>query len=300
MIPEHPAYRPLKSMDRKTWLADDHILKITNGLLREDYTRLYWVDIRAALLYSLDRPDTLLVVAEVSGVALAVSGATLISPPWGVLAALVFVAIYAAWRFIQPGWAAQIYTKVTSVKLPLASSLASSRRLLSELTLRVSRAQERVLSNDALALSPGPLVISTVSGSKKDPAQSKRVPVIFYGCLFAFGAVSGFNAFTVFLYCLLFVVTFFIRRDFEFPFSIRSATVLNQMLAVSRIVIWLASWRRPFLLLVGSRLTIRTEFVVASMILSLYGLLSVVVAVRRSGQYDLRSSTILGLDTPSA
>jgi hypothetical protein len=71
------------------------------------------------------------------------------------------------------------------------------------------------------------------------------------------------------------------------------------MLAVLRIGVWLAQFRRPFLLLAGSRMATGREFALASTLFCVYGLLAIAVVSRRSSQYEVKRSTLLGLGSPA-
>lgn len=299
MPSENSVYRRLASGDRKTWLANDHLLRIRAGLFRENYSRLYWADLRAAILYRMEPPATALLLAEAFSLALAVAGAVLVNMVWGAVAGVLFAAVYTVWRLTRPRWAVQLFTKVSSIRFPLLSSLESSRRLLDELKSRILAAQEKLPPVDMALTAIGPQVIS-VSAIAKDEGGRRRPRVILYGLLFGFGAVSGLAKATVALYCFVFLMMSFVPRDFDFPPSIRSAIVLNEIVAVLRIVTWFASFRYPSLFLSGQRLQFNHEFTLASIVFSLFGLMAVAIRSRQSSGYTVKSSTVLGLGNPAA
>ena len=122
-----------------------------------------------------------------------------------------------------------------------------------------------------------------------------RPRLVLYGLLFAFGSVSGFTKATVALYCLLFLMIFFVPRDFDFPATIRSAIVLNQLVALVRIAAWFASFRYTFLFAAGWQMQFGNELKFTSAIFSLFGLLAVVSRSREPKRDSIKSATVLGL-----
>lgn len=286
-------YRALAAGDKKTWLADDHLLRIKTGLFSERYSRLYWADIRAAILYPIEQSGTPLLIAESFSVALVIAGAVLVNPLWGASAGVLFFVVYALWRFTRPRWAVQLFTKVTAIRLPLAFSRETSRGLVDDMKARILAAQNWP-SQDVIT-SPADRPIISVNVQEKEQPGMKRPRLILYGLLFGFGILSGFTKATVALYCLLFLMIFFVPRDFEFPLTVRSAIVLNQILALFRIVAWFASFRYPLLFVRGWQLQFGNELKLASVVFSLLGLLAVVARSRESTKYIVKSSTTLGL-----
>jgi hypothetical protein len=286
-------YRALAAGDKKTWLADDHLLRIKTGLFSERYSRLYWADIRAAILYPIEQSGIPLLIAESFSVALVIAGAVLVNPLWGAGAGVLFFVVHALWRFTRPRWAVQLFTKVTAIRLPLAFSRETSRGLVDDMKARILAAQNWP-SQDVIT-SPADRPIISVNVQEKEQPGMKRPRLILYGLLFGFGILSGFTKATVALYCLLFLMIFFVPRDFEFPLTVRSAIVLNQILALFRIVAWFASFRYPLLFVRGWQLQFGNELKLASVVFSLLGLLAVVARSRESTKYIVKSSTTLGL-----
>ncbi|MBV8895326.1 MAG: hypothetical protein JO051_02360 [Acidobacteriaceae bacterium] len=281
------AYRPLATGDKRTWLADDHLLHIKTGIFGETYSRLYWADIGAAIFYRIEPPGTPLLIAEIFSLAVAALGSVLVSPLWGALTGALFAAVYAVWRFTRPHWAVQLFSKVSTARFPLSWSRQRSELLLDKLKARILSAQNSL--GDALER---PLLSLT---RQDDQARTKRPRLILYGLLFAFGVVSGSTKATVALYCLLFLMIFFVPRDFDFPLSIRSAIVLNQLFALVRILAWCASFRYRFLFALGWQMQFSNELKLASAIFSLFGLLAVVVRSREPQRDLIMGSTLLGL-----
>lgn len=289
-------YQPLATGDKRTWLADDHLLHIKTGIFSEHYSRLYWADISAAIFYQVGQPGTPLLIAEVFSLAVVVAGAVLVNPLWGAVTAALLGALYAAWRFTRPRWAVQLFTKISAVRFPLGPSRRRSQLLMDKMKAQILGVQNPVPEGPRANVIDQPLILTT---GKDDQPPTKRPRLVLYGLLFAFGIVSGFTKATVALYCLLFLMIFFVPRDFDFPFSVRSAIVLNQLLALVRIVAWFASFRYSFLLALGWQMQFSNELRLAAAIFGWFGLLAVVARSRQPQRDLIKSSTILGLGSPA-
>jgi hypothetical protein len=240
-----------------------------------------------------------LLLAEAFSLALVATGAVLVHRLWGAMAGILFSGIYITWRLTRPRWAAQLFTKITAIRFPLTPAFESSRRLLDEIKARILAAQERMQPAEAPIATADALLISADTSGRGEQGHRKRSRFILYGLLFGFGAVSGFAKATVALYCFAFLMMPFVPRDFDFPLSIRSAIVLNQLVAVLRIIVWFASFRYPLLFLMGQHLQFNHEFTLASLVFSLFGLIAIVMRSRESGESGTARSTVLGLGNPA-
>lgn len=290
-------YRRLASGNRNVWVANDHLLYLQTGPFRETYSRLYWADIQMGLLYSLEQPAAPLVVAEVFSMAIVLAGAIYLNPLRGAVWGVVFPAIYAAWRFTRPRWAARLITELSAVNIPLARSLEQSRKRLDELRQRILSAQPEAPAVEAESIRGERLAIELPVALKQLPEKEKQSNNWVYAMFFVLGLVCGLSTWTTVIYCFVFLIAFFLPRRFNFPLSVSSALVMNELTALFRIASWIWALRYP--LVVEPRLKLHQEFTLASTVFCVYGLLTVVAGWRRSGQYTAKSSTLFGLDTPA-
>ncbi len=301
MASESSGYRRFASGDKRTWVADDHLLRIRAGLFRENYSRLYWADIRAALLYRMEHVGTPILLAEAFSVALVVGGAVLVNALWGTVAGVLFACLYGAWRLTRPRWAVQLFTAVSEVRFPLTSSFESSRRMLDDMRVRILTAQQRFMPVHSALAATDPATISVTASPKPDRPPAKHPRLILYALLFLFGLLSGLTKATVALYCLAFLMMSFVPRDFDFPLSVRSAILLNQVVSVLRIALWSARFMHyRWVSGAGSYLNLDQELTLASIVFSLFGLMVIAIRARQFGQETVRSSTVLGLGSPAA
>lgn len=298
MVSASSGYQPLATGDKRTWVADDHLLHIKTGLFRERYSRMYWADIRAAIFYRIEQPGTPILIAEGVSVTLVMAGAVLVSPLWGAVTGALFLAVYSAWRFTRPRWAVQLFTKISTVRFPVASSRRSSQLLMDKMRVRILAAQNSAVQ-PPLANAIGQAVLSVPRTDNEEEPRTKQPRLVFYWLLFAFGSISGLTKATVALYCLLFLMLFFVPREFDFPLSIRSAIVLNQMSALVLIVAWLASFRYAFLFAFGWEMQFSYELKLACVIFSSFGLFAVSARSRKPQRGFAESSSMLGLGSRS-
>jgi len=235
------------------WTAADHLLFIRNRFFDEQYTRLYWADIQAILLYPLRPPGILLLVAEILCVVLIVGTAPLANHLWGAAFAVVFAVWYGFWRLIQPAWACEISTKTSSVRFPLSPSLHQSRHVLNHLRSHTT----------------------TESQTEPRPPGSGRVAL--HIAAFAMGAISPVGTALSILYYLLLGLAFFFQQRFDFPFFVRSAAVMSQIFAILQLALWILS--RQLLPGLFSQFN-HWEFQVGRAVISLYGLWASIKSVR--------------------
>ncbi len=240
------------------WLAPDHLLFVRTRFFSEQYTRLYWNDIQALLLYRFAQNTGLILAMEVLVVLAAVAVAMVQSRFAVTVAALSYVVLYAAWRLTRRNWGVQVLTRTVAVRIPLTMRHNAARRLADELRQEIESAQgppspsqeARVESNAEAVIEPAaaPRVVLI--------ADTRRSPIlVLHGIVFALGLTSwlfasrgllsdpywkaiGVLLFVVFLGGLL--AMFFLQQAPEFPFAVRSATVMNASLQASMLIAALA------------------------------------------------------------
>ena len=234
--------RLLRLGQKRAWLTDDHLLVISPGFLNERYTRLYWGDIQAILLYALEQPNRWFLAGE-SVCALAPVAAAVwwtwqehaFRFPTLLIVAVLFEVIYGWWRVTRFRWACVITTKTSGARLPLSVSLSSAQKAAAELTNRVHAVQGTL---DRTRDVPSELITS-----QRPPFPSKKPTLVLHAVVFALGALQLVSrgswqnpSYTVFrsalgvLYFSGLVCLYFFQRDFEFPFAVRSAAVMSQIM----------------------------------------------------------------------
>lgn len=236
------------------WLAADHLLFVRTRLFSEQYTRLYWNDIQAVLLYRLAQNTGLMLVAEIACVLAAVIAALAVHRFEASALAFFYVVFYVTWRLTRRNYGVLVITRTASVRIPLAMFHSSARRLADELQQRVESVQGR-LTLAAVA----PLTGAETAGVDPEwapplqimisPASGKRRPVlVLHGIVFAMGLTTwlfargsvladaywtAIGSMLTILFEAGLVAACFVQQNPEFPFAMRSAVVMNLALQAS-------------------------------------------------------------------
>jgi hypothetical protein len=234
------------------WLAPDHLLFVRTRFFSEQYTRLYWNDIQALLLYRFAHNTGLMLVMEVL-VVLAAVAVPLVQKRFEVtMSASCYVALYAAWRVTRRNWGVQVLTRTTAVGIPLTMQHNTARRMADELQREIESVQGRLSPPHETAVEPNGEAIELAAAVPQVvliPANTQRRPIlVLHGIVFALGLTSwlfarggllsdpywtviGVLLSIIFLGGLL--AMFFLQQAPEFPFAVRSAAVMNASLQLS-------------------------------------------------------------------
>jgi hypothetical protein len=275
----------------RAWRSPDHLLLVENRFFTEHYTRLFWADIEAILLYGLQTRSSLLLALELASL-LSVLAVLFSRAGWPSLAALVFFPFYALWRIWRPHWACQVDTRTNRKQFALAGTLTTCRRLVQEMQNTVALAQgglpETPRDQPAL-IDAMPQAVSYRSRPlPKQPFLGVHV------IAFVLGILSPFSVLVFVLYCPALIAAWFFQQDFRFPLAIRSAAVMSQIFAVVRIAAWLLSLSRLrfyFVPLVFNH----WRFGLPQVVFSLYGIVAVYWRSMELAKPQQKSATVLGL-----
>ncbi len=282
------SYRSLRgqrfTFSRNTWLAADHLLLIKSRLFREYYARIYWTDIQAVLLYSLHRPRGFMFGFELLCVLAAAISAPFVNLVSGSVFGALFVAYYTCWRLTRPNWACQVSTKISTNRFPLAATLASSRRIVEQIKTQALSAQESE-----------PLTTHGVFIGQGNESERKPSKFIVHILTFTLGLFTPLHTAVLAIYVVPLVALYFFERDFHFPFAIRSATVMSQILAALQILGWLASLKYPLLIANSHLFRPDWEFNGLRILFNLFGLAAIYQQSVDRSKYQPQSSTVLGL-----
>lgn len=260
------------------WFAPDHVLVIRDHAFREIYARIYWTDMRALLLYSLDRPRGFMLALEIGCLlAVVVSAPLLLNLVWGSAIAAVFVGLYSLWRFTRPNWACEIATRLSAYRFPLRPTIAASRRIVDELKRRAEAAQEAVTED--IGARP-----DLLASGRRAPMKKQR-SLVWHGIAFGLGLLTPLTVILLVVYYVFLVVIYFVQQDFEFPLTIRAAAVMSQILAVLHVVTWL-----PALRVSG-----QPEFHLLTVLFSLFGIAAIYQRSLRPSIHEPRGTSVLGL-----
>ncbi len=283
--------RPFPGGRCKMWLARDHVLAIKDRAFREIYARIYWNDVQAILLYSLDHPRRFMLAFEIACVlAAAVSAPLLVSAFWGSIYAGVFVAWYGLWRLTRPNWACEISTRLSAYRFPLRPSLSSSRRVVEELKGRVESTQLPYPADSSVVETTGTAFLGNQAG-----AALQEPVLVWHAITFALGLLAPLTKVILVAYYGLLVLLYFRQQDFEFPFAIRAAAVMSQILALLQISFWLLYFQLPFLVIGARRLPFNMEFSVLTILFSLFGIAAIYHRSLQQSKHQTRSTSLLGL-----
>ncbi len=267
------------------WVASDHLLVVSDRIFREIYFRIYWTDMQTMLLYSLPRPVGLMLGFEILCVAAAAVSAPMISLLWGSVFAAVFVSTYASWRLMQPNWACQISTELSTHRFALEATLKASRRIIEDLNTRVQAVQGLLPEVESR---PQTSIPGRDGAKRRDPTLAVHV------IAFVLGLLTPLSSALLVLYYGALIAVLFVQRDFQFPLAVRSATLMSHLLALFQLA-WFF-WLR-FSLAVSWYLHFPTvwEFHVLRLLFSLFGLAAVYQNSLQSSRYQLKRSSVLGL-----
>jgi hypothetical protein len=302
--------RSLRFSGNRGWLGEDHLLLTTTRFFEERYTRLYWGDIQAVLLYELERP---------SGVLLAFEWICLLAPliaagflwyawhaprAWVVfIPAVVLTGWYALWRMTRLNWACYIPTKTSGARLPVATTLGNAHQAAETIKARVAAVQGALdLSTEvtALHISPG-----LAQGGRN--TASKRPVVVLHGIVFGAGlilaplqlvpnpTIAAFTSLFSFTYYFGLIGAYFVQQDFEFPFAARSAAVISQALTVVAGIAGLLAISMPGLRDVArlSDHNATMAFVAVQALFSLYGIVGLYSqSVKRPDAQQVKITTL--------
>jgi hypothetical protein len=278
------------------WLASDHLLFVRTRLFSEQYTRLYWNDIQALLLYRLIQNTGLMLVAEIACIFASVIAAFVQRRFESSALAFFHVVLYAAWRLTRRNYGVLVVTRTASVRIPLAVLHSSARRMVDELQQQVESVQGHLTpaanapltDAESAGLEPEPaqvlIVISPVSGKR-------RPTLVVHGIVFALGLTTWLfapgslladaywtvigSALTVLFEAGL-VAAWFVQQDVEFPFSVRSAAVMNLALQTSLLGALLSLGAGlNFAHVAEAMLVITTPITLLRLLACLYGLVGI-------------------------
>ena len=290
----NPRYRPI-SKNRwfdlgrtRVWQAADHLLCVQSRFFTEQYTRLYWMDMQTISLFQLHPPSALMTVFEALCAGALLASLLLWRGPLALIAAVVFAAAYALWRITRPQWACQINTRNSSRQFPLAGHLNACRRAVDEFEQQALNAQGPAPESQADATVPRAL-----SGQKNRRQPSMTVHVL----AFVMGVASAWSAVIFGFYCALLVAAYFVQQDFRFPFAVRSAAVMSQILAAVQVAFWFFALARPPLMRPFTEVYTfeHWQFALPRILFSLYGMAAVFWGSQEQPKRERNSSTVLGL-----
>lgn len=247
-------HRWLRWQSDDAWLAADHLLFVRTRVFSERYTRLYWNDIQALLLYRFAHNTGLMLGAEIVCVLAAITVAFVQRRFELTALAFCYVTLYAAWRLTRRNYGLEILTRTATVRIPLAISHLSARRMVDQLRQQVEGVQGHLsLAPEASAAvteptsDPGsvqpdptkPLAVTIAVAGGKRP---RRPALVLHGILFGMGlttwlfasgsllsdpywiAIGGLLAM---LFYAGLLAACFLQQGPEFPFPVRSAVVMN-------------------------------------------------------------------------
>lgn len=273
----------------RAWSADDHLLIVESRALTEHYTRLYWADIQTIVLYALGGRTAMLTILEVVCVLAAIVPLVLWRLPWSFVPAVLFAVFYASWRFTRPSWACQVATRINSKRFAVPGTLVACRRVLNELKNRAASAQG--MASEEMTAPPDGVVTTSQMGhgrtGRKEPIFTVHV------IAFVLGLLSSFHGLFFVLYCIMLTVAYFVQRDFEFPPVVRSAAVMNQILAALQIGYWIFANALHFF--ATSFPFGHWQFGLPRVLASLYGIAAIYWASVERAKPQQKPSTVLGL-----
>lgn len=284
-------YRPLRKrrsftfLRTRTWLASDHLLVISDRFFRENYSRIYWTDVHAILLYSIPRPRGFMLAFEILCMVAVPVSASIMNVVWGSAFAALFVFAYVCWRLMQPNWACQISTKLSSHRFPLGATRNASRRLIEDLKSRVRSLQPSAAEIER----PRETVVGDRFG-----AERRSPTVAVHVIAFVLGLLAPLSSVVLLLSYSALTAVFFFQRDFQFPVAVRSATVMSQLLALFQIV-WFFSLRFDVSLSEYSSFPPAWEFHILRLLFSLFGIAAAYEQSLQNSGYQPTRSSVLGL-----
>ena len=232
------------------WLAADHLLFVRTRFFSERYTRLYWNDIEALLLYRFTHNTGLMLGAEIACLLAAVTLALIENRFETIALAFCYLMIYAAWRLTRLNYGVEILTRTTTIRIPLAVFHRSARRLVEQLQKEVENVQCHLplppevpaAVTEAAGLEPEPTKPSVVTVTLAGGKRPRRPVLVLHGIVFGMGLTTWLSArvsllsdpywmaigglLTMLFYAGL-LAACFLQQDPEFPFAVRSAAVMS-------------------------------------------------------------------------
>lgn len=286
-------YRPLVAKKfrlrrSKLWVADDHLLVIIDKFLRETYARLYWNDIQSIVFYSLRRPGGLMLALEGLCVG-ATFGWLYFNLLWGSLYTFIFLAIYLPWRLTRSNWACQVSTRLSTHRFLLERTRSASQHIVEEIDNQ-ARAAQTSESETVTAIAA-----ETVFIGDRNVAERKRSRLFLYALTFILGLFTPLHNVVLAIYCLPLAALLFIQRPLDFPFSVRAAIVLSQMLTAFQLLWGILFFLRSYTIL---HLTTFTHTRWSDALRVLFSLFGIAAIYQQSLEYpreSRKSSNILGL-----
>jgi hypothetical protein len=266
----------------EAWLAADHVLIVRTRFFNERYLRLYWADIAALLLFPAAQNVGLMLIGEVicllaapalglfaTGSSVHASVTTVVAFPTGpriagVVMSAVTAVLYAVWRFTRRRWSVQVMTLTGQAVIPLAITRSRAARYVDQLRQSVETAQvqleaprppiklpvknpERLpaLVDDA----PKPSILLGANEPGKRPIVALHATVFLLGIMasaLSFLAVGSawypLFIFSAVIFYLALPALFFLQQDPGFPFAVRSAAVLNMVMAAGALSGFITAW----------------------------------------------------------
>lgn len=264
----------------EAWLAADHVLVVRTRFFSERYLRLYWADIAALLFFPAAQNRGLMLIAEIICLLAAPLLLLFANDSYfglnrmrnqafftntglsAVTMAAVAVLLYTVWRLTRRRWNVQIMTLTGQAVVPLAVTRTRSAQFVNQLKRNIETAQPLV----GTLIEPDP---STEPAESQNLVENPPAPTIFLGpaqparrpllalhaTVFLLGiaasalsfATVGSTLYPLFIFAaVLFYLglplLFFLQQDPGFPFAVRSAAVLNMVMATGAGVGMIATW----------------------------------------------------------
>ena len=302
MAGQQSMYRPLLknfwfgSGRTRVWQAADHLLFVEKRFFSEHYTRFYLMDIQAIVLYQLRTSGAVLLAIE--GLCVAVLLGSLLSwrIPWVFVVALLFVLFYVVWRWSRPSWACEIATRTNRKQFALPGSLVACREVVNQVKQRAILAQGPLPETTTTEQMTPAAPIPPPAGRNRQPNPKQPVLAV-HVIAFVLGVLSAWSAVVFAIYCGMLLVAYLLQRDFRFPFAVRSAAVMSQILAVLQIAFWGFAIARPVALapFTPAYTSEHWQFALPRIIFSIYGIAAVYWGSLQQGKPQQKTSSVLGL-----
>ena len=156
---------------------------------------------------------------------------------WPLLPALLWLALYAAWRLLRPQWACEISTRTNVKQFTLPGSATSCHRVFDEIKNRVTETQGLLPETPLDA--PVSFDSPAAGRALPKPLFAKQPVLAVHVIAFVLGLLSSFSRVVFGFYCAALFAAWFLQRDFRFPLPVRSAAVMSQLFASLRIAAWI-------------------------------------------------------------
>lgn len=282
-------YQPLYGRRRfhlgnvRAWRSRDHLLVVETYFFTERYTRLFWAEMEGIVLYGLQTRSPVLLALELACLGSVLAPVFFRQTGSPSLAAFVFLLFYGLWRFGRPQWACEVATRTNARQFALPGTLTSCRRVVEEMQNSATQAQgelpETPMAQGAVTYRSKPL--------PKQPVLAVHVVA------FVLGILSPFSVLLFVVYCPALIAAWFLQQNFKFPFAIRSAAVMSQILAILHVVFWVLGNAYPS----GIRRFPfnHWQFGLPQVLFSLYGIMAVYWLSMELAKPRQKSATVLGL-----